>query len=61
MFRAFANAGGGVILLGVKTEASTDHFGDEIVSVNPMAQGLVNATPIQRHLGCVDLSSGCRS
>jgi hypothetical protein len=42
---AFANAGGGVILLGVRTEASADHFAEEVVSVNPIAQSLVN--PIQ--------------
>lgn len=42
---AFANAGGGVILLGLKTEASPDHFRDEVVSVKPFAQNLVN--PIQ--------------
>jgi hypothetical protein len=39
---AFANAGGGVILLGVKTEASADHFGDEVVCASPFAQNLVN-------------------
>ncbi|MEY4965178.1 MAG: hypothetical protein RL274_761 [Pseudomonadota bacterium] len=41
---AFANSVGGEILLGVKTQPSTTHFGDEAVSVNPFAQSLVNIT-----------------
>jgi hypothetical protein len=37
-----ANADGGIILIGVKTEKNEIHFGDEVVKINPFAQNLVN-------------------
>lgn len=39
---ALANANGGVILIGVKTEGDPTHFGDEIKEVRPFPQKLVN-------------------
>ncbi|MCG3112053.1 MAG: ATP-binding protein [Candidatus Manganitrophus sp. SB1] len=37
-----ANADGGFVLLGVKTERHPTHLGDEITTVNPFIQSLVN-------------------
>ena len=39
---ALANAEGGFILIGVRTERNPTHFGDEITSVRPFPQALVN-------------------
>jgi len=39
---ALANAEGGVILIGVRTEKNPTHFGDEITSIHPFPQDLVN-------------------
>ncbi len=44
---ALANANGGVILIGVKTERDPTHFGDEIKEVRPFPRRLVN--PDQYH------------
>jgi hypothetical protein len=48
---ALANSGGGVILLGVETERNPTHFGDEIKTVHPFSQGLVNPEQYQSILG----------
>src|SRR5438128_1102865 len=37
-----ANAGGGIILIGIRTERDPSHFGDEIKEIRPFAQLLVN-------------------
>lgn len=42
-----ANADGGIILLGIKTDRHPTHFGDEITTVNPFVQSLVD--PNQYH------------
>lgn len=39
---SFANARGGVILLGVKTQKSSIHFGDEVESINPFLQTIID-------------------
>lgn len=39
---SFANTEGGVILLGVKTRQNSIHFGDEVESINPFPQDLIN-------------------
>lgn len=41
---SFANASGGKIFIGLKTEPSDTHFGDEVVKVVSLAPGVVNAT-----------------
>src|SRR3990172_6449819 len=41
---SFANAQGGIILIGIKTKKSATHFGDEIEEIRPSAQGLVNTS-----------------
>ena len=38
----FANASGGIILLGVETYKNPTHFGDEIRSIHPFSQALVD-------------------
>jgi len=40
---ALANASGGVILIGLKTQRDAIHFGDEIREIRPFPQNLVNA------------------
>jgi Putative DNA-binding domain len=37
-----ANAGGGIILIGIKTERDLTHFGDEIKEVRSFAPSLIN-------------------
>jgi hypothetical protein len=39
---AFANAGGGTILIGLRTEKSSAHFGDVVTEVVLVDQALVN-------------------
>jgi len=39
---ALANADGGIILIGVKTERNPVHFGDEIIESCPFPQTLVD-------------------
>lgn len=39
---ALANAQGGLILIGVKTERDPTHFGDEIIEIRPFAQTRFN-------------------
>jgi len=39
---AFANAAGGVILVGFRTKPSTNHYGDEIIEVRPFDATLVD-------------------
>jgi hypothetical protein len=41
---AFANATGGYILIGLRTQQSTVHYGDEVEKVRVMPQNLVNPT-----------------
>jgi hypothetical protein len=38
----FANAQGGIILIGIRTERSPEHLGDEITEVRPFAETLVD-------------------
>lgn len=42
-----ANANGGLILIGVKTERNPTHFGDEIKKVHPFPQTLINPEQYQ--------------
>ena len=46
---ALANARGGVLVIGARTEASRQHFGDEVAEIRPFAQDLVN-TAQYRHI-----------
>src|SRR6266446_2721556 len=39
---AFANAGGGYILIGLRTQQSPAHHGDEVEEVRPIPEALVN-------------------
>jgi predicted HTH transcriptional regulator len=41
---AFANLGGGFILIGVRTKPSTVHLGDEVEEIRPFAHILVNTS-----------------
>lgn len=41
---SFANYEGGFIFIGVKTKQGTEHFGDEVESLRPFAQNLVDIT-----------------
>lgn len=43
----FANANGGVILIGVRTERSPMHFGDEIKEIRPFPRRLVDPNQYQ--------------
>jgi hypothetical protein len=44
---ALANAGGGIILIGVRTEQDATHFGDEIVEIRPFDRALANPKQYQ--------------
>ena len=44
---ALANASGGFILIGLKTQRDPTHFGDEIIEVRPYPQSLVNSGQYQ--------------
>ena len=48
---AFANAEGGMILIGVRTERDPTHFGDEIREISCISQDLVNPQQYQDVLG----------
>src|SRR6266567_3104529 len=39
---AFANADGGLIIIGVRTKKSFTHFGDEIDEIRPLDQSLLD-------------------
>lgn len=39
---SFANVQGGIILIGIKTEKSAVHFGDEIKAIRPFSQDLLD-------------------
>jgi Schlafen, AlbA_2 len=41
---SFANVGGGYIFIGIRTKQSAQHFGDEVESLHPFSQSLVNTT-----------------
>ena len=41
---SFANVGGGYIFIGVRTNHSAQHFGDEVEDSHPFPQNLVNTT-----------------
>ena len=43
-----ANRSGGLILIGVKTQKSTSHFGDEISDISPMDRVLVDPGQYQK-------------
>jgi hypothetical protein len=48
---ALANSVGGVLLIGVQTEKSPTHFGDEVRRVRPFGQALVNLEQIAQLVG----------
>ena len=39
---SFANVDGGYIFIGIRTKQSAQHFGDEVESLHPFSQNLVN-------------------
>jgi len=43
---SFANAKGGVILIGVKTQKNSAHFGDEVETISPFEQTLIDRQKI---------------
>ncbi len=44
---ALANSGGGVVLIGAKTEKDPSHLGDEIKEIRPFAQSLIDTERYQ--------------
>jgi hypothetical protein len=40
---AFANKSGGLIIIGLRTNKSTQHFGDEVVKVRPIEQNRIDS------------------
>ncbi len=48
---ALANSGGGIILIGAKTEKDPAHLGDEIKEIRPFVQALIDTERYQNVVG----------